>query len=211
MTTDELNKEPNNLSLPTDFAWPKPVAKELALWDKSYLAWAELQSVLFERVEELAIARRLDSEALTEAVKAGKPDPGLVNVAKAERAVVYAEEAARQARVSANRLARTASETIVAHRLDIIEQACLDAEAGATAFAEDIVKARESVSEALTRRDLAYAGLRYVEGLTGGHLSYVPNFAVEGNTSFPQTHENRPLGIVALLRKLVLSVEPVTV
>jgi len=44
----EIERNSKNLHLPEGFNWPKPVQKEIALWDKAYKEWAEVSTTLAE-------------------------------------------------------------------------------------------------------------------------------------------------------------------
>jgi len=72
-------------------------------------------------------------------------------------------------------------------------------------FAENMKTVRHTIDQALNDRQESLTGLRWVEHLTGAGLSFDPSFPVEGSMTLPKTAEQRVLGIVSLLRKLIVA------
>lgn len=205
----ELHRDANSLGLPNGFDWPQEVQAEIDLWDTAYSEWDDAHLSLSEKHRALKQANEKDSQALVNAVRDGKPDPGTKATDKAEREVVYWEEVARQARARSDKQAVTVWRTIQAHYVDIVNTANARAIAGADEFAADMDQLSKQGREAVEKRNRAYEGLRFVSRLTGGELSFDPFFPIEGTLSVPYTGENRVRSIVTLLEKTVTRREPV--
>lgn len=205
----ELHRDAKSLGLPNGFDWPKEVQAEIDLWDTAYSEWDDAHLSLSEKHRALKQANEKGSQALVNAVRDGKPDPGTKATDKAEREVVYWEEVARQARSRSDKQAMTVWRTIQAHYVDIVNTANARAIAGADEFAADMDQLSKQGREAVEKRNRAYEGLRFVSRLTGGELSFDPFFPIEGTLSVPYTGENRVRSIVTLLEKTVTRREPV--
>jgi len=111
-------------------------------------------------------------------------------------------EATRQARRVADIQASKVWETIVAHKREVILEACRVARAGAGKFAEDVSEVMSAGERAVQKRSQAYAGLRFVARIAGPELSFDPSFPVDGSVVVPVAHERRVLGVVELLERL---------
>lgn len=199
----EIGRDPNNLGLPAGFDWPDEVGNEIHEWDRLYMEWDEAHADLTEKHAAVKAAQAKDAKALVDAVSEGKPDPGTKATEKAERAVVYAEEVARQARTRTNKQAAKLWAAIEGHRVTLMETACSMAEAGADAFAQDMEFALKIANEAIRKRDEAYAGLKFVARITGPGLSYDAFFPLDGSVQVPRTGENRARSTIALIRQLI--------
>lgn len=199
----ELHRDANSLGLPNGFDWPQEVQAEIDLWDTAYSEWDDAHLSLSEKHRALKQANEKDSQALVNAVRDGKPDPGTKATDKAEREVVYWEEVARQARARSDKQAVTVWRTIQAHYVEIVNTANARAIAGADEFATDMDQLSKQGREAVEKRNRSYEGLRFVSRLTGGELSFDPFFPIEGTLSVPYTAENRVRSIVKLLDSTV--------
>ena len=85
----ELHRDANSLGLPNEFDWPQEVQAEIDLWDTAYSEWDDAHLSLSEKHRALKQANEKDSQALVNAVRDGKPDPGTKATDKAERVAHY--------------------------------------------------------------------------------------------------------------------------
>lgn len=199
----ETNRAAQIVRLPEAIKWPKEVTAAVSEYDAAYMKWVEAQGVLFEKVDAHEAAKKADAAALVEAIGAGKGDPGEDATNKTMRAVVFQNEATKMARKNADRQARAVIELLKAHKETALLQAAEIAEAGADTWADDIQRLKNEYAEAVTRRNAAYAPLRWVSPFVETSVRYEPSFPIEGSASWPQVHENRPRGIAEIIRKML--------
>lgn len=112
------------LDIPNGFKFPAPVAKLIKAYNAAFDAWIAAEAEQIQATDDLTNAAELDKAALIAAVSAGEPDPGTAHQDKAQRACLYAEEAARQAATAVNKLVLDLREALPKHRAELITQAC---------------------------------------------------------------------------------------
>jgi hypothetical protein len=201
--SEELSKSPRNLSLPAEYDWPTAVKKSITEYEKSWKVWAEANTALAVAVDDLAAAVREDAVALTEAVKNSQPDPGVEKSDQARRAVVYAEEVAKQARQAVNRQAEKTWNTIAQSHDTLARQAITEALDGVNQFQGDCEAIAEHGRVAELRRSKSLQGLRLLARLGDTRVSFEPSFPIDGQFSVPKTHETRVVNLAALITRLL--------
>jgi len=200
--SSELEIDPANIGFPKGFEFPATVQALIEEWNVAYRNWSDKQTDLYDKVDALTLAEKLDGQALKDAVIASKPDPGTKASEKASREIVYTNEIVLQARRAANSLSQKLWASINAHKAEIMMTAADNADAVRPQWVASMARISEMTDQAISERDAGYAGLRFAAQLTGGSLSYDPFFPMEGNFTLAKTHESRPLSISYLVRQL---------
>lgn len=198
----ELERHPVSLGIPKK-AWPKPVASEVAKWEKAWDEWDKENVKLHDCRDDYVKAEKASREAMLEAVKKGLPDPGeLPEVQTAKRAYEFQTERTKHLRKVANEQARKVSEVLKDHSKALFAMACDEAESFASEYPAMVDDLKKRYDDIVKKRQEAYNLLRWVERFTDGKVLYEPSFPLEGSFSVPQTHEGRVWSVVEILRKL---------
>jgi hypothetical protein len=194
-------REPNFIHLP-DLNYPKELKKVIQAMDSAVSLWAEEDTEYAVRQQAVMDAERVDAQALKRAALAGEPDPGTEATTQAQRALLYQEQRLRASIAEVNRATAEVWQALKEHRVEVIAEACVKAEAGVESWREDVASLYEQAREMQEKRRVALAGLRFVSQITDTRLSYDPSFPVDGDFRLPNTNEKRVLDIATLLRKV---------
>ncbi len=169
-------------------------------------AWAEADTVLAELQDNIAQAKHEDAVALKAAAIAGEPDPGTANSDAAARAVLYQEQVAVHARGELTKAGTAVRQSLEENKLTIIEQSTDKAELGALAWQDGMLKLQADYYRLVEERAQSQDGMKMVSklGLTSPLVTFEGSFPVSGQLTVPIIREERLLGIIETIRKVVL-------
>ena len=197
-------QQPRFAHYPANMKFPKAIQKQIKIVEDLTAVWSEEDTEYAHRQEKLRHARRLDAEALKKAAIAGEPDPGTEATSEAERALLYQEQRVKATAQAVSRESSVLTEMFKANRLELFKEACETAERTVQEFRSEIASLTSRAREIEANRNNGLAPLRWVSSLTDGDLSYDPHFPIQGSFQFPNTAEQKAVGIVALLKKIYL-------
>lgn len=169
-------------SLPAD-AYPKAAAKAIENYKVAHDAWTTEYAALSEAEAAVPLAAAEDARALSEAVAAGKDDPGNREV-KAKRAVVVANERTAQARDQATAKADLLKAALADAGPGLVAPVIANIRAAADNYEAALAEAKATVSAAKDHLQDSYAGMSMLtKHLAAGGLTVMTfTSAVEAPT-----------------------------
>ena len=124
----------------------------------------------------------------------------------AARAVLYQEQVAAHARSEVIRAGAAVRKSIEENKLTIIEQSADKAELGALAWQDGMLKLQADYYRLVEERAQSQDGMKMVSkmALTSPLVTFEASFPVSGQLTVPIIREERLLGIIETIRKVVL-------
>ncbi len=186
--------------------YPKATKALIKIMRQKMDVFAEADTHLAELQDNIAQATHADAVALKAAAIAGEPDPGTASSDAAARAVLYQEQVAAHARSEVIRAGTAVRKSVEENKLTIIEQSVDKAELGALAWQDGMLKLQADYYRLVEERAQSQDGMKMVSrmGLTSPLVAFDPSFPISGQLTVPIIREDRLLGIIETIRKVVL-------
>jgi hypothetical protein len=186
--------------------YPKATKALIKIMNQKMDVFAEADTHLAELQDNITQATHADAVALKAAAIAGEPDPGTASSDAAARAVLYQEQVAAHARSEVIRAGTAVRKSVEENKLTIIEQSADKAELGALAWQDGMLKLQADYYRLVEERAQSQDGMKMIArlGLTDPLVHFDPSFPVSGQLTVPIIREDRLLGIIETIRKVVL-------
>ena len=186
--------------------YPKATKALIKIMNQKMDVFAEADTQLAELQDNITQATHADAVALKAAAIAGEPDPGTASSDAAARAVLYQEQVAAHARSEVIRAGTAVRKSVEENKLTIIEQSADKAELGALAWQDGMLKLQADYYRLVEERAQSQDGMKMIArlGLTDPLVHFDPSFPVSGQLTVPIIREDRLLGIIETIRKVVL-------
>ena len=186
--------------------YPKATKALIKIMNQKMDVFAEADTHLAELQDNITQATHADAVALKAAAIAGEPDPGTASSDAAARAVLYQEQVAAHARSEVIRAGTAVRKSVEENKLTIIEQSVDKAELGALAWQDGMLKLQADYYRMVEERAQSQDGMKMVSrmGLTSPLVAFDPSFPISGQLTVPIIREDRLLGIIETIRKVVL-------
>ncbi len=186
--------------------YPKATKALIKIMNQKMDVFAEADTQLAELQDNITQATHADAVALKAAAIAGEPDPGTASSDAAARAVLYQEQVAAHARSEVIRAGTAVRKSVEENKLTIIEQSADKAELGALAWQDGMLKLQADYYRLVEERAQSQDGMKMVSrmGLTSPLVAFDPSFPISGQLTVPIIREDRLLGIIETIRKVVL-------
>jgi hypothetical protein len=186
--------------------YPKATKALIKIMNQKMDVFAEADTHLAELQDNITQATHADAVALKAAAIAGEPDPGTASSDAAARAVLYQEQVAAHARSEVIRAGTAVRKSVEENKLTIIEQSVDKAELGALAWQDGMLKLQADYYRLVEERAQSQDGMKMVSrmGLTSPLVAFDPSFPISGQLTVPIIREDRLLGIIETIRKVVL-------
>ncbi len=186
--------------------YPKATKALIKIMNQKMDVFAEADTHLAELQDNITQATHADAVALKAAAIAGEPDPGTAGSDAAARAVLYQEQVAAHARSEVIRAGTAVRKSVEENKLTIIEQSADKAELGALAWQDGMLKLQADYYRLVEERAQSQDGMKMVSrmGLTSPLVAFDPSFPISGQLTVPIIREDRLLGIIETIRKVVL-------
>ena len=186
--------------------YPKATKALIKIMNQKMDVFAEADTHLAELQDNITQATHADAVALKAAAIAGEPDPGTASSDAAARAVLYQQQVAAHARSEVIRAGTAVRKSVEENKLTIIEQSADKAELGALAWQDGMLKLQADYYRLVEERAQSQDGMKMIArlGLTDPLVHFDPSFPVSGQLTVPIIREDRLLGIIETIRKVVL-------
>jgi hypothetical protein len=201
-----MNQLPPNTPDLADLDYPKATKALIKIMKQKMDVFAEADTELAELQDNITQAQHNDAVALKAAAIAGEPDPGTASSDAAARAVLYQEQVATHARSEVIRAGAAVRKSIEENKLTIVEQSVDKAELGALAWQDGMLKLQADYYRLVEERAQSQDGMKMVSKmtLTTPLVQFEGSFPVSGQLTVPIVREERLLGIIETIRKVVL-------
>jgi hypothetical protein len=201
-----MNQLPPNTPDLAALDYPKATKALIKIMNQKMDVFAEADTQLAELQDNITQATHADAVALKAAAIAGEPDPGTASSDAAARAVLYQEQVAAHARSEVIRAGTAVRKSVEENKLTIIEQSADKAELGALAWQDGMLKLQADYYRLVEERAQSQDGMKMIArlGLTDPLVHFDPSFPVSGQLTVPIIREDRLLGIIETIRKVVL-------
>jgi hypothetical protein len=196
---------PNTPDL-AELDYPKATKALIKIMNQKMSVFAEADTELAVREDEVSQAQHQDAVALKAAAIAGQPDPGTINSEEAARAVLYQEHVVQHARGEVTKAGAAVRKSIEENKLLVLSQSLEKAELGVLTYREKVLRVQTDYAQALQDRQHSLDGLKMVSrlGLTSELVQFEASFPVGGQLQVPPTREEHLLGVIETLRTIVL-------